>query len=91
MAIARCRFQHLQAQGVVKDEERAKPAHNSQTFQVAGLWFEHLGCLLEVAAFAAVGHCRQCSGLESITLALNTGAQPHSGRWGAWEGRLIAV
>lgn len=53
---------------MVKDEERPRPAHTSQTFQAAGLLFEHLDCLSEVAAFAAVGHCCPCFVSENTTL-----------------------
>jgi len=60
---------------VVKDGERAKPAHTTQTFQAAGWWLEHLDCLSEVATFAAVGHCCQGAGLESAALSPSMGAQ----------------
>lgn len=72
-AIARCRFRHLQVQGVVKDGEGAKPAHTSQTLQAAGMWFEHLGCLSEVAAFAVAGHCCQRAAPEERSPARGHG------------------
>lgn len=62
-------------------ERELNPAHTSQTFQAAGLWFGHLGCLPEAAALAAEGHCCPWAALESITLPLVRGAQPHRGTW----------
>lgn len=70
-------------------ERELNPAHTSQTFQAAGLWFGHLGCLPEAAALAAEGHCCPWAALESITLLLITGATEARGLTAVWWKKLF--